>query len=107
MIQSFSHKFLFSSLPKWATVDPFTLNAKQPHTIKNILDGKAYISPKTMPVVDPLNGEKIINVSMAEGKELDSFAESQKKIPVFGLHNPIRNVHRYNMYGDVFFRIAE
>lgn len=54
-----------------------------------------------------MNGENFINVSMAEGKELDDFAESQRKVPSYGLHNPIRNVHRYNMYGDIFFKIAE
>lgn len=42
MIHLFRTKFSFASLPRWATVDPFTLNASKPHTIKNILDGKAY-----------------------------------------------------------------
>ena len=56
MISSFSNKFFFASLPKWATVDPFTLSGAKSHTIKNILDGKAYQSPKTIPIVDPMNG---------------------------------------------------
>ena len=56
MINSFSSKFFFASLPRWATVDPFTFSGKNPHTIKNILDGKAYQSNKTIPIVDPMNG---------------------------------------------------
>lgn len=98
--------YAFASLPKWATVDPYALSGKKPHTVANILDGKVVTYKKTVPIVDPLNGETFINVSTPEGKELDSFAESQKKIPIYGLHNPIRNVGRYNMYGDIFFRIA-
>jgi len=44
---------------------------------------------------------------MPDGKaELDPFINSQKNVPSYGLHNPIRNVHRYNMWGDIFFRIA-
>ena len=53
-----------------------------------------------------MNGEKFLNVSTPEGKELDGYIESQKKVPRYGLHNPIKNVHRYNMYGDIFFKIA-
>jgi hypothetical protein len=74
MLHTFSRRFSFSSIPRWATVDPFNLSAKNPHTIKNILDGKIVQSPKTIPIVDPMNGETFIHVSMAEGKELDNFA---------------------------------
>jgi hypothetical protein len=42
MINLLKTKFSFASLPKWATVDPYTLNGSKPHIIKNILDGKAY-----------------------------------------------------------------
>ena len=107
MISSFSSKFFFSSLPRWATVDPYNLTAKNPHTVKNILDGRAYAYKKSTPIIDPLNGETFLHVSQAEGDELNDFAASQKKIPTYGLHNPIKNVHRYNMYGDIFFKIAE
>jgi len=66
MISSFSSKFFFSSLPRWATVDPNSLSALKPHTVKNILDGKAYQSAKTTPIVDPMNGETFIHVSQAD-----------------------------------------
>ena len=42
MISSFSSRFFFASLPKWATVDPYSFSGTQKHTVKNILDGKAY-----------------------------------------------------------------
>lgn len=105
-MRRFVTNFKFATLPSWATVDPYTLNASKPHTVNNILDGKMVSYAKTIPVVDPINGENFIHVSTPEGKELDAFVESQRKVPSYGLHNPIRNVHRYNMYGDIFFRIA-
>lgn len=49
-------RYLFSSLPKWATVDPFALSGKHPHTVGNILDGKLLKSAKTQTIIDPLNG---------------------------------------------------
>ncbi len=90
---------LFSSLPKWATVDPFTLSAKNPHTISNILDGKLVSSAKSSPIIDPLNGGVFLHSPLPEKAELDAFVASQKKIPSYGLHNPIRNVNRYMQYG--------
>lgn len=50
----------FSSLPKWATVDPYTLSSKNPHTMSNILDGKLLPTAKSSPIVDPLNGGNFI-----------------------------------------------
>jgi hypothetical protein len=54
----------FATLPKWATIDPYTLSAAKPHTVSNILDGKTIIYKKTIPIVDPLNGGNFLNVSV-------------------------------------------
>jgi 1-pyrroline-5-carboxylate dehydrogenase len=44
---------------------------------------------------------------MVNSEELvEKFIASQLKTPRWGLHNPIRNVQRYVMYGDIFFKIA-
>jgi 1-pyrroline-5-carboxylate dehydrogenase len=96
----------FSSLPKWATIDPHAVSAKNPHTIYNILDGKLLPNSKNSPIPDPVNGGNFIYSPLPEREELDAFAASQKKIPSFGLHNPIRNVNRYMQYGEIFLKIA-
>jgi 1-pyrroline-5-carboxylate dehydrogenase len=58
-------------------------------------------------VVDPLNGGTFLYNSLPDGqKELDAFVESQKKVPHYGLHNPIRNVNRYLQMGEIFLKIA-
>lgn len=59
----FKPRFLFSNVPSWATVDPFTLNGSKPHVISNVLDGKIVTYKKTIPVIDPLNGETFIQAS--------------------------------------------
>lgn len=41
--------------------------------------------------------------SDADLLEFKQSAESCKK---YGLHNPLRNVERYNMYGDILFKLA-
>lgn len=57
MIRLFAgSSYCFASLPKWATVDPYSLNGSAPHTVANILDGKTVTYKKTIPIVDPLNG---------------------------------------------------
>jgi len=97
----------FSTLPKWATVDPFTLSGSKPHTVHSILDGKLIKYNKTIPIVHPLNGEQFLNVSVPDkDSDLNAFIESQKNVPKYGLHNPIKNVQRYVQYGDIFMRIA-
>ena len=96
----------FSSLPQWATLDPFSLSPSQPHTMVNILDGKILTPTNTSPILDPLNGGSFIYSPLPERAELDAFVASQKKIPAYGLHNPIRNVSRYMQFGEIFLKIA-
>lgn len=48
--------YTFTSLPKWATVDPYSLSGSKPHTVKNILDGKIMNYNKTISIPDPMNG---------------------------------------------------
>jgi hypothetical protein len=68
MIQFISRRFFSTAhLPQWATVNPYTLTGKHPHTVHNILDGKPVKSTAHQAVLDPLNGDHFINVSMAEG----------------------------------------
>jgi 1-pyrroline-5-carboxylate dehydrogenase len=94
----------FSTLPKWATVDPWTLSSAKPHTVVNFLNGKAHTGNKLESIVDPLNGETFIHNSNTS--ELDAYIASQKSVPIFGLHNPIRNVARYQQMGELFLKIA-
>jgi hypothetical protein len=98
---------LFSSLPKWATLDPHALSGSHPHTVTSFLDGKIITYPKTVPVVDPLNGENFLNIGIpSSNADLEGYIQSQRAVPSYGVHNPIKNVARYQLMGDIFFKIA-
>ena len=67
MLKSFGNLCYFSKIPKWATVDPYTLNSDKPHTIQSLLDGKWVTYSKNVPILDPLNGGVFMNASTPEG----------------------------------------
>lgn len=55
-----------------------------------------------------MNGEDFIKIPDATNpEELDPFIASSKLCPKSGLHNPLKNPERYNLYGDICFKIAE
>ena len=54
-----------------------------------------------------MNGEKFLQMPNTNEEELKEFAESLKKIPKTGLHNPLKNVQRYVMYGEVCRKASE
>ena len=41
------NSFSFSTIPKWATIDPWSWSGSKPHTVTNILDGKTIVGEKT------------------------------------------------------------
>jgi 1-pyrroline-5-carboxylate dehydrogenase len=97
----------FSKVPKWATLDPWQLSKDTPHTVANILDGQVIKSSKTEPILDPLNGGVFLHNSLpSERTLLDAYAASQLKVPLYGIHNPIRNVSRYMQLGEIFLKIS-
>lgn len=60
------HRRFASSLSSWATVDPVSLSGKTPGKTLNLVRGQWKETQKTSMIIDPLNGEKFIEVSMAQ-----------------------------------------
>lgn len=56
---------------------------------------------------DPLTGDIFLKVSNASHDEIKEYAECTKRVPKHGLHNPLKNPERYNMYGDICAKVAE
>ena len=96
----------FSTVPSWATCDPFTLSGFKPYTVQNLVNGKWKDTKEYVTLVDPMNGEKFMKVPQAAGAELEEIIESTKQCPKSGLHNPFKNPERYVMYGDLCFKMA-
>ena len=95
-----------SSVPSWATVDPFTMSAASPAVGRNLVGGKWCDAASQHSVVDPLNGEAFVKVPDTTVGEIGPFVERMASCPRSGVHNPIKNVGRYLMLGEVMVKGA-
>eukprot|EP01094_Clydonella_sp_ATCC50884_P025674 TRINITY_DN6854_c0_g1_i1.p1 TRINITY_DN6854_c0_g1~~TRINITY_DN6854_c0_g1_i1.p1 ORF type:complete len:548 (+),score=223.69 TRINITY_DN6854_c0_g1_i1:122-1765(+) len=96
----------FSSVPPWATLDPAALSAQSPARLQNLVGGRWADVERTHDVIDPLNGEVILHMPDTQEHELGPFLESMRRVPKSGLHNPLRNPERYQLYGEVCKKAA-
>lgn len=94
------------STPSWATVDPDALSPITPGVCQNLVGGAWRDAESVKYIVDPLNGDDFIVVPDTKSHELDDFVASAQTCPKAGLHNPLLNVERYVLYGDVASRAA-
>ena len=80
-----------SSVPSWATVDPWSMSAASPAVGQNLVGGKWCDAASQHSVVDPLNGEAFLKVPDTKTSEIGPFVERMATCPRSGLHNPIKN----------------
>ncbi len=85
---------------------PDEISGGRPARLMNFMDGKWVEAKKYRQVVDPMSGEPFIQTPDTDEKELAPFIQSLAKCPKYGLHNPIMNVERYLMYGQISQRLA-
>mmetsp|Transcript_1039 Transcript_1039/g.2521 ORF Transcript_1039/g.2521 Transcript_1039/m.2521 type:complete len:556 (-) Transcript_1039:580-2247(-) len=95
-----------SSQPSWATLDPNTVSGKNPVKLQNLVDGQWKDTQAYINIPDPMNGEDFILMPDTKGAELEDFKKSLRKVPKSGVHNPIKNPGRYNMWGEISFKAA-
>jgi len=86
---------------------PDEISGAKPARLMNFVDGKWVEAKKYREVVDPISGEPFIQMPDTSEKELAPFIQSLAKCPKYGLHNPIMNVERYRMYGQISERLAD
>lgn len=61
----------------------------------------------TEDIVDPMDKSRLLcRMPLTSMDELEPFVTSMSSTPRFGLHNPLHNVERYLLYGDICFRTA-
>ena len=99
LLRQFSRKY-------HSVFNPKTVTGDSPVTLSNFLNGQWTSAGNYTNIVDPLNGETIIRMPNTSESELSPFVERMRSIPKSGLHNPLRNVERYNKYGEITFRLA-
>lgn len=94
-------------VPSWATCNPFTVNEKSAYKMQVIVKGKwKETAPSYTTVIDPLNGDKFLQIPNSDEAEIMEFVESSKQCPKSGMHNMFKKPERYMMWGDLFFKIA-
>ena len=96
----------------WATIDPTKLGGKggdDLYSVKNICDGKWVSSSKqTIGIIHPLDREAhpIFAIPDTQVEDLEPFYRSLRKVPKSGLHNPLKNPHRYLEYGEISRKVC-
>lgn len=75
--------------------------------LKNFVNGQYYNTKKYEEFPCPLTGKKLLEVPLTDNSEMLPFKEFINSCPRSGLHNPIRNVDRYLLYGQVCRKIAD
>jgi 1-pyrroline-5-carboxylate dehydrogenase len=95
------------ALKAFAKTDPFTVSAASPTKLYNLVGGVWKETKNYTWVVDPMNGEKFMQMPNTSKEELMEFAKDMAAVPKSGLHNPLKNLSRYVLYGEISRKAAE
>lgn len=82
------------------------MSEANPAQAYNLVNGNWHLPAKSKSIPDPYNGEKFVQVPDPQANEVSEFVKSLKAVPKTGLHNPLKNPERYNMYGDICSKAA-
>jgi len=86
---------------------PDEISGSRPARLMNFIGGKWMGAKKYREVIDPMSGEPFVQMPDTSEKELAPFVQSLAKCPKYGLHNPIMNVDRYLLYGQISEKLAD
>ena len=94
-----------STIPSWATFDPSTAGkSSQAHAVQNLCDGQWTKATKsTMEIIHPMDRDAypIFTIPDTQADEVQPFIDSLRKVSKSGVHNPLKNPHRYVEYGEI------
>lgn len=99
-----SRRCFYSVLPSWATYDPSGLGKDStPYAVHNIVGGGWAEAAKSMEIIHPLDRDAhpIFTIPDTTKDEIAPFVKSLRSCPKSGLHNPLKNPHRYVEYGEI------
>lgn len=104
---STSHK---KAIPSWATLDPNALGVDSTlHHVQNLVKGNWDGNTKNkIEIPNPINKDApgICTIPDTSIDELAPFAASMQEVSKSGVHNPLKNVERYLMYGDISRKVG-
>lgn len=85
-------------------LEPGSLDAS--FLVRCLLAGQWVEPTHTRVIPDPLTGDGLFSIDQVTAEGFESFRASLRRCPSFGLHNPLHNVGRYRMLGDVCAKVA-
>lgn len=94
-------------LSKFSTLDPLNgMNKKNPGRVQDLVKGEWVDSVSfRSDIPDPLTGEYFLDIP--DTKDFSDFIKNLDACPKSGLHNPLKNVERYLMLGEVCAKASE
>eukprot|EP00271_Cylindrocystis_brebissonii_P004328 TRINITY_DN15974_c0_g1_i1.p1 TRINITY_DN15974_c0_g1~~TRINITY_DN15974_c0_g1_i1.p1 ORF type:complete len:568 (+),score=60.97 TRINITY_DN15974_c0_g1_i1:191-1894(+) len=96
----------YAALREFATLDPDQLSIGSPTQVLNLVKGEWQGTEKCERIIDPLTGERMLEVADTQTHELQPFVDSLRECSKSGLHNPMKNPGRYVQYGQMSARAA-
>ena len=105
------HRTMATTISSWATIDPLALGTTgDVYAVPNCVDGVwAHNTKATIAIPHPLdkNAPAIFTIPDTKSDELQPFFDSMRKVPKTGLHNPLKNNHRYLEYGEISRKVRD
>ena len=96
-----------ADLTSFATLDPVNgMNEQNPGKVLNLVNGKwTKTSKLRKDIPDPLSGNYFLDIP--ETEQFLDFIKSFDSCPKSGMHNPLKNIERYLMLGEVCTKASE
>ena len=98
-----------STIPSWATYDPKTAGSTtETYAVQNLCDGNWTKAKSTMEIIHPLDKDAhpIFTIPDTQADEIQPFVDSLRKVSKSGVHNPLKNPHRYLEYGEISRKVS-
>ena len=100
-----------TAVPSWATLDPNSLGVvSELHDVQNLVKGNWDGDTKNkIEIPNPMNKDapNICTIPDTAIEELEPFVTSMKAVSKSGMHNPLKNVERYLMYGEISRMVSD
>lgn len=94
------------AIASWSKFDPNAISGDNPAVPENLVFGEWVSTEKHITLPDPMNGEPFLKCPDTQLYEIEPFVSSLKSVPLSGLHNPLKNPHRYVELGEVTTRLV-
>jgi 1-pyrroline-5-carboxylate dehydrogenase len=96
-------------IPSWASLDPAALGeTATPYAVKNLVGGEWTSASKNLIIPNPIqkSGPAIFTTPDTQIEELEPFVKSMSMCSKSGVHNPLKNVDRYLLYGEITRKVC-